>query len=280
MKKIPVSIDGKLIEMNVDGDTFWGNDETLLFQDDDLTQAASWHQMGFSVNRFLTDELFNQLKNGTTNIVRQFVEKEMGVKIPDFTLLKYHEFCKENTLHLAVVRHFQQCLPIEKLPINWKLVAERISEICGIKVSPKHPTIPGLGVFCVRIVRPQRKTDNNPPHRDVWIDRLRNGINIYLPLAGSNAHSSLPIIPASHFWNESSIKRTASGSKVNGVPFSVPCVVDSAFGLNMVRPQVKENEVMVFSPYLIHGGGCNLNWDETRFSIEIRFWRNDDADIL
>jgi len=33
------------------------------------------------------------------------------------------------------------------------------------------------------------------------------------------------------------------------------------------------NQVLVFSPYLIHGGAVNLNSNETRISIEIRLWK-------
>ena len=40
-----------------------------------------------------------------------------------------------------------------------------------------------------------------------------------------------------------------------------------------IRLKGKENEVMLFSPYLVHGGGYNFNADVTRISLEIRFWK-------
>jgi ectoine hydroxylase-related dioxygenase (phytanoyl-CoA dioxygenase family) len=40
-----------------------------------------------------------------------------------------------------------------------------------------------------------------------------------------------------------------------------------------IRPDPKIGEVLVFSPYLIHGGSVNLNDDTTRISIEVRLWR-------
>ena len=43
--------------------------------------------------------------------------------------------------------------------------------------------------------------------------------------------------------------------------------------MDMVRPPVEENQVLVFSPYLVHGGAVNLNADVTRISLEVRFWR-------
>ncbi len=273
MKKTIVQIEEEIIEMDVEGETGFGNDEVLLLQDDDLTEKSNWYQAGYSVQPFLLPKIFSQIHNGITDIVKTFVEKETGKNLPGFTLEKYHEFCSDNEMHLRVVSNFQKCLPIEDFPVDFKLLDERISQICGVAVTANHPNQEASRKFCIRIVRPQRKTDNNPPHRDVWLGRLRNAVNIYLPLAGSNITSSLPLIPGSHLWKESEIERTITGSKVNNVVFTVPCVVGSVHGLKMVRPQPGLNEVMVFSPYLIHGGGCNLNQDVTRVSVEIRFWR-------
>jgi Phytanoyl-CoA dioxygenase (PhyH) len=273
MKKAAVQIEDEIIEMYVEGETGFGNEEVLLLQDDDLTAKSNWHQNGYTVQPFLQAEMFDQIHKGVTYIVKTFVENETGKNLPGFTLEKYHEFCSDNEMHLRVVSNFQKCLPIEDFPVDFKLLDERISEICGIAVTANHQDKEASQKFCIRIVRPQRKTDNNPPHRDVWLGRLRNAVNIYLPLAGSNIKSSLPIIPGSHLWKESEIERTITGSKVNDVVFTVPCVVGSSHGLKMIRPQAGLNEVMVFSPYLIHGGGCNLNEDVTRVSIEIRFWR-------
>jgi ectoine hydroxylase-related dioxygenase (phytanoyl-CoA dioxygenase family) len=39
------------------------------------------------------------------------------------------------------------------------------------------------------------------------------------------------------------------------------------------RPDPQAGEVLVFSPYLIHGGAMNFNSDVTRLSLEMRFWR-------
>jgi hypothetical protein len=273
MKQALVTINDDEIILPVEGETIFGADETLLLQDDDVTNAAAWNVKGFTVEPLLAINEFEIVKSYITQLVSTFIQNETKRPVADFTLEKYHEFCADNELHLKVVKNFQQCLPIENFPINFTKLDERISVLCGADVTCNHPTQEASRMFCIRIVRPQRNTDNNPPHRDVWLQRLRNAVNIYLPLAGSNEKSSLPLIPGSHFWKESDIERTAHGAKVNNVAFTVPCVVGSTYGLNMIRPQVNENEVMVFSPYLIHGGGCNLNKDVTRVSIEIRFWR-------
>jgi len=273
MKNTIVQIDDQVIEIKVEGDTFFGTEEVLLSNDDDLTENCSWHNEGYIVKKLLTTDLYCKIFDGVTKIIQSFIENETGITLRGFSLEKYHEFCEDNALHLKVIEQIQKYMPLENFPIDYKLLDKEISEVCGKVVTCNHPTKEVSRRFYIRIVRPQKSTDNNPPHRDVWLDRLRDAVNIYLPLAGSNSKSSLPLIPGSHLWKESDIERTISGAKVNNVAFTVPCVVGSKYGLKMIRPEVPKNEVMVFSPYLIHGGGCNLNEDTTRVSIEIRFWR-------
>jgi hypothetical protein len=55
--------------------------------------------------------------------------------------------------------------------------------------------------------------------------------------------------------------------------FTVPSVVGAAHPLVLERPNPGLNEVLVFSPYLIHGGAFNQQTDRTRVSLEMRFWR-------
>jgi hypothetical protein len=273
MKKTLVKIAEDIIEMKVEGDTFFGAEEILLYNDDDLTKVTDWHKEGFTVKSLFTPQLYSQIYVGITAIVQSILEKEAARLFPNFSLEKYHRFCENNELHLKVIEQIQKYMPLQNFPVGFEVLDKKISEMCGVPVTCNHPTKEVSRRFYIRIVRPQKKTDNNPPHRDVWLERLRDALNIYLPLAGSNSKSSLPLIPQSHLWKESDIERTVAGAKVNDVVFTVPCVVGSKYGLEMIRPQVLDNEVMVFSPYLIHGGGCNLNEDVTRVSIEIRFWR-------
>ena len=47
----------------------------------------------------------------------------------------------------------------------------------------------------------------------------------------------------------------------------------AAHPLVLERPNPGLNEVLVFSPYLIHGGAFNQQTDATRVSLEMRFWR-------
>ena len=100
-------------------------------------------------------------------------------------------------------------------------------------------------------------------------------MNIYVPVCGSSQDSSLPLVVGSHLAKESDIERTTDGAKLNGTKYSVPCVISyKGESPNLIRPEIKENEIMVFSPYMIHGGGYNFQKDKTRISLEARFWKN------
>ena len=111
-------------------------------------------------------------------------------------------------------------------------------------------------LFHIRIVRPGVETDNSPPHRDAWLDHLRNCVNIYVPIAGSNARSALPLAPGSHLWKESEIERTRQeGALIGGQSYRVPSVTGAVRSIRMVRPNLGPNELTLFSPYLVHGGG-------------------------
>ena len=58
--------------------------------------------------------------------------------------------------------------------------------------------------------------------------------------------------------------------------YSVDAIVASKQPLNMIRPNPTENQLMLFSPYLIHGCSNNDNPDTTRISLELRFIKNDE----
>ena len=61
----------------------------------------------------------------------------------------------------------------------------------------------------------------------MYIPRLRNMINIYVPIASSTKETSLGMLPGSHKWPESDIARTADGATLHGRKFTVPAIVRS-----------------------------------------------------
>jgi len=263
VRTVRLPVDDEAIEYEVAGDTTYGGDEVLLDRDDDLIAGTPFAATGFTVAPFLSSTLYATLAEGVRRLIG-------GVLGTDLVLEQYHR-ATSDVDHLRLIRETGLHWPNEDLPIPMVSVEQRISEILGVDVVAVNPHLERQD-FQIRVVRPGT-SDNNPPHRDVWLDRLRNAANIYVPLAGSSERSSLPIVPGSHRWRESEIERTSAGSVVSGVQYTVSAITGARRPLRLVRPHVGPNEVMVFTPYAIHGGGRNFSADKTRVSLEIRFWR-------
>lgn len=271
MKTMHVRINSVELDFHVEGETIYGADEVLIETDDNLLANLPYNVEGYGIFPFLDAEIYAQLKAGITQLIADYLTEAGAQMDKNFRLEQYHTYANSDALHTYVVKKIQKGIPFDYFPIEPSKIENRIGELLGFKVTKEH--IGHYDSFSIRVVRPNRLSDNNPPHRDVWLDRLRNAVNIYAPMAGSNENSALPMIPGSHHWKESEIERTAVGASVNGAAYTVPCVVGSKYGLEMVRPNPGLNEVCLFSPYLIHGGGYNLNTDTTRVSLEMRFWR-------
>jgi len=272
VRTLALAYDEETVGFSIEGQTGWGPPTVLLDHDDDLTAGRPWAAQGFTVEPFLQPHEYQRLVDGIRARLVQRIEAA-GIAVPaDFSLERYHETVTSDDAHARVSAQGPWCLPLTDLPVPVEAISQRISEILGVRVSvtPPHREFPEH--FCFRVVRP-RSRDNNPPHRDVWLDRLRHAVNIYVPLAGSSSRSSLPVVTGSHRWAESEIERTLDGARVNGVSFTVPSVVGAAYPLTLTRPDPQANQVLVFSPYLIHGGAFNQQSDRTRVSLEMRFWR-------
>lgn len=258
------------LSYQVDGKRQRGGSQVLLHDAIDLTATTPWHTAGFSIEKLFTPDAYASFSAGIYRLLTK-LWRETNIEIPhNLPLDRYHTIVTDFKTHLTAIEK-TKLLSVELLPLGVDLMETRISEICGIQVRAKNP-FDGQRVFHFRIVRPN-STDNNPLHRDVWLEDYDNCINLYIPVAGSNEDSSLIIIPGSHLWPESRIERTTEGAVINGIKFNVPAVTAIDGGYTTLRPDPKENEVLVFSPYLIHGGSVNLNADQTRISIEMRLWK-------
>ena len=263
-------------EVLIEGARVFGAPTVLLSEDDDLTARAPWREHGYTIAPFLSPELSASLRRGIEARIWKEVER-CGIRIDrGASLERYHRSVGLRPgAHERIVKRLNK-LPYRRLPIPPSSVSERIAAICGVPLTianPYYGMLAGLAsVFGIRIVRPL-SNDHNPLHRDVWLDRLRHAINIYVPLAGSDERSCLCVVPGSHRWREDEIERTQAGARVNGRRYTVPAVTGARRSLSVLRPSPGADEVLVFSPYLIHGGASNLNPDTTRVSLEMRFWR-------
>jgi hypothetical protein len=258
-----------------------GLDEVLFNIDDSPAKHSTWRNKGYTIQPFLSKQKNAQFREGIKNLIIKILN-ELDIKTDEFELYNYHKyvndeqhlrFCKYITAGTAGTGGFS----IDLLPIHISEIEKRIEEICNCPVtSEKRIEVNGKTIvvqnFFLRVVRPQRFKDNNPPHRDVHLERSRGAVNLYFPFSGSNENSSLPIIPESHFWPESHIVRSYGDTYINEVKYTNPATVYSLHGLNLITPNPGPDEVMVFTPYALHGGGYNFNTDVTRVSLEMRFW--------
>ena len=262
------------VRFRITGARAFGDDVLPLAGHDDLTQATRWAKVGYWVAPFLDASAYDQFEDGVRQLFREFLQR-VGVAVDDtIDLTQYHTHTRNDQgLHLAVVDQ-AKLLEVARFPGGVDQVEQRVSALCGVPVRAVNPHN-GERVFHFRIVRPQ-KHDNNPFHRDAWLSEYHDAVNIYVPLAGSNERSSLTLVPESHRWSEATVERTLGGANVNGVQYNVPAVTDTRRALQPIRPNPGRNEMLVFSPYLLHGGAVNLNEDITRISLEMRFWRQED----
>jgi len=270
-------IEGQEVVLDISEVPVTGDEICLLDQDVNLADGCPWHNNGFVVAPILDKALFDNLYNGVTDLVLAGLRHAGCVMDADiFDLEQYHVHCTSSDVHLRVIEFLRQKAEIKNLPLDYSYLDEAISLLCDKSVSCNVINQPASGYFFIRIVRPFPHQDNNPPHKDAWLDHLRNAINLYFPLTGSDQKSSLSLVSGSHLWRESSIPRTRAGAEINGVKYSVPSVVldEEVEVIEMIRPKVEVGEGLIFSPYLIHGGAVNLNADKTRVSLEMRFWRS------
>lgn len=264
------TVNNRTLSYHAAGNTHRGQDEVLLSKAIDLTAGTSWHDAGLTIEKLFTAGQYESFMDETHRLLLN-LWREAGLAMPDHVQpWQYHTFAGNTHTHLAAVEK-TKLIPATKFPCGIELMEKRIAEICGTPLKAKNP-FDGQSIFHFRVVRPN-STDNNPLHRDVWLEDYADCINLYIPVAGSDERSSLIIIPGSHVWPESRIERTAAGALINGVRFNVPAVTAIDGNYTIIRPDPRENEVLVFSPYLVHGGAVNLNPDKTRISIELRLWK-------
>ena len=242
----------------------------LLHQAIDLTAHLPWSKQGYTIEPLYAREEYVSFQAQTQSLLLH-CWTQAGFSIPqNFELDQYHTLAPDFETHLKAVEQ-TRLLPASLFPRGIEQLENRISELLSVPVQVFNPW-DKASVFHFRVIRPKAH-DNNPLHRDVWLEDYADCINLYIPVAGSNEHSSLTLIPGSHHWPESTIERTEAGATVHGIRFNVPAVTKIYPDHTIIRPNPKPNEVLLFSPYLLHGGATNLNPDTTRISIEVRLWK-------
>jgi hypothetical protein len=258
------------IRYDAKGPRAFGETKVLLNEAIDLTDNLPWSSEGFCIAKLFPDQLYLAFIQETRLLLSSCWRKAGLVISNDFEFENYHKEVTTLEKHLQLLEK-TKVLPTIRFPVDIKLIEQRISEICQVNLEVRNP-FDNQSVFHFRVIRPN-SGDNNPLHRDVWLEDYKDCINLYLPFAGSTELSSLIILPGSHHWPESKVERTIGGAEINNVKFNVPAVTSIAGAYEILRPNPEPNQVLVFSPYLVHGGAVNLNADKTRISLEIRLWK-------
>jgi hypothetical protein len=263
------TVNDQILGYTSDGETTIGDDHVLLNKANDLTKQMQWHSKGFSIEELFTSQSRVDFEEKTRKLLLKLWKQVNPTINSQFTLDKYHHAFSNQEEHLKVIDR-TKLISVDDFPINILELEKRISILLKRELKVHNP-FDDQKVFHFRVVRPQ-SGDNNPLHRDVWLPDYKDCINLYIPVAGSNSNSSLILIEGSHRWSESKIEKTTQGAMINGQKFNVPAVTEIFEDATFIRPNPKPGEVLLFSPYLIHGGATNLNKDLTRISIEIRLW--------
>lgn len=250
----------------------WGEDRVILFEDTNLLEYTNFNPDGHAIYKMTPYNTFlqNMVKSKIEKIAATITSQQINLDLE-----KYH-------LHVTDEEHTNiiNAMPWKKTESSElqefaKYMEHTVSEILERKVKIFNDDI------WVRICRPSSvtETDYNPCHRDIYLDFYKNIVNIYVPIVGSNEMSSLAMQSGSHYWNERDTTVTKGGAYFpnTGKKYSVDAVLRSRQPLNMIRPNPREDEFILFSPYLIHGCSSNENPDMTRMSLEIRFIEDTDA---
>lgn len=262
-------LDKKPFEFKVEGNFFWGEDKLLFQPEDNVISKVPWSNDGFGVVNAFQENEFEALKTSIVkNIVKAFDTHNIDYP-EDFQLKDYHKVVTTNEQHLQVI-DITRNLTNEDFDFDIEMLAERFGKILGYKLTSFVEEL-GKSHIQIRINRPS-SLDINPPHRDGYLSYWEDVVNVWIPIEGCTPQTSLPVLPGSHLLPENEVLRTESkGAKINGNTYYVPCILKTKAGdLKMMRPNPKEGEALLFSPFLIHGAAVNRS-DSTRVSIELRF---------
>jgi len=269
-------IDNEIIDVDVsDNQNYITGDSNVLSNVyTDITFNQNWYSEGYTTAPFLWNEEFGDLKKGITNTISDLLTKE-GIDTTGFTLEKYHKYVKTNEQHFSIVSKTRDLFP-EQFSFNIKELMPTFSHLLGFELSDINPETNDRVHIIVRINRP-KSNDYNPPHKDMYEAYDREGyfpqfVNFWIPIAGVTDKTSLPIVPKSHLIPEDNIVRTSDGGIVGGNKYRVRFIKE--WGDNsMIRTNVTDSEVLIFSSHLIHGLAKNGEDDLTRVALEFRLFK-------
>lgn len=234
-----------------------------------INETSEWYSKGFTSLK-IPDLILNNIRKQTQKYLKDLILNDLNITIGNLEK-EYNFYYKKDVDHFRFIKKIGKLLNPKDLGIDTLFLENKVAEICNI-----NSELTCKNICDIRIFRPYNglSMDNNPLHRDTWLEPLNNCVNLYIPIAGNNKLSTLTVIPGSHLWEIDDTERTQNNAKLNGVQYGLPSISKINKKFKVKRPFLKKNNVLLFSSNLIHGGALNLNKDLTRISIEIRFWVN------
>ncbi|WP_282040641.1 phytanoyl-CoA dioxygenase family protein [Winogradskyella flava] len=264
-------IDHEPFQFKVEGNFFWGKQVLLYEKENNILSKVNWESEGYKcVNAFENNEFENLKQSIKHVIIGALKANDILVDESTFSLANYHEYVTDDELHNKII-NITRNLEVSDFDFDIDILAKRFGKILGYRLTSWVEELQKSHIQ-IRISRPD-SLDINPPHRDGYLSYWEDIVNVWLPIEGCNNKSSLPVLPGSHLLPENEILRTESkGAKINGNIYYVPCILETKSGvMQMIRPNPKEGEALLFTPFLIHGSAINQNKHITRISLELRF---------
>src|SRR5205085_2350690 len=155
-------------------------DRRLIDEDDNLLAGRHTDAVGHEAVRPWDADMMRSIRDASAKVITNAIAETCGRRIT-FPLDQYHTVVNTDE-HYAVVRHLRDLPATADQYFPLQEMDEGMSRVLGVPVTCWDSNQKWFDCW-LRIIRPCQP-DNNPLHRDVWLDRLRNAINIYLPIAG------------------------------------------------------------------------------------------------
>ncbi|MCO5260557.1 MAG: hypothetical protein M9916_10470 [Crocinitomicaceae bacterium] len=274
--KITYILDDKEYSFSIkDADFSFGENVILSTKDSDISFDQKWYKEGFSSIPFLTDDEFYQLKNEITQNVKTIISSTIDKTINNFSLEDYHKYVSNEDEHFQIVSKTRDLFQ-KDISFNAQKLIAKFESILNCSLTDIVPGTNHQLHIIIRINRPFSK-DYNPPHKDIYEFYDGYGltpkmINVWIPIAGVSNKSSLPIAPSSHLLTENKILRTKAGSVFEDNQYRVNTIKSWNNQNELIRSNVKYNEALLFSPYLVHGLALNEQENSSRVALELRLF--------
>ena len=210
--------------------------------------------------RTLKNRLKRDLKNMALRIIKNHPAGAAyfnGLKNKSFAVI--FDWCIKNEKNNVITRAFYELFPVNFSTLS--LIADpfftEVSKSLGVSY-PLPSTLPIL-----RIDRPHELLYLTPAHQDYWYSMLSdNALTYWFPVFPvTKAMGRLIVVPGSHGQGILPIKKWTDEN-----PF---CLRDEIPADKYVSVNLEDDEVLVFSQFLVHQSGVNRS-EFARLTLQVR----------